>query len=86
MADIKLFAPAGERAILFNVAEGVSNETALEFASAFLASVVELGIEGAGKQDGERWAIVYLCEAAKALIDTARPAENFQAVKEGAPQ
>jgi len=64
------FSAAGRPTALFTIADTVDARQILEVASGFLASAIELGIEGAGMQDNGRWAIVYLAEMAKAIVDT----------------
>lgn len=66
---IPYFSAAGRPTALFTIADTADSRQILEVASVFLGSAIELGIEGAGMQDSGRWAIVYLAEMAKAIVD-----------------
>lgn len=70
-SNLPFFSSAGRPSSIFTVADGVSIETMLECASAFLTSAIDLGIDGVGMSDSGRWALVYLAEAAKACVDSA---------------
>ncbi|HRF10996.1 MAG: hypothetical protein AW09_000825 [Candidatus Accumulibacter phosphatis] len=70
-SPMTFFSAAGKPSAVFTVAPGLSTESALEHAAAFLTSAVDLGVDGAGMSDSGRWAIVYLSEMAKALVVSA---------------
>jgi len=71
ISPLPFFSAAGKPSAVFVVAEGLSTESMLESASAFLTSAVDLGVDGAGMSDSGRWALVYLAEMAKALVVSA---------------
>ena len=68
---LPFFSAVGRPSAVFTVAEGISTDTMLECASAFLTSAIDLGMDGVGMRDSGRWALVYLAEMAKALVDSA---------------
>lgn len=70
-SPLPFFSAVGRPSAVFTVAEGISIDTMLECASSFLTSAVDLGMDGAGMHDSGRWALVYLAEMAKALVDSA---------------
>ena len=70
ISPLPYFSAAGRPAEFFSVSEGISNETALEGASMFLATAASLGNTPEALDDDARWAIVHLAEMAKALVDT----------------
>ena len=71
--SLPFFAPAGCPTALFTVKPGLSTADALEAASSFLSGAIGLAVEKtSAASDSRAWAIVYLAEMAKALVDSAR--------------
>lgn len=70
--SVPFFAPAGLPSVYFTVREGLPPTDALEGASLFLASAGDLASELPSDRlpaEARQWAIVYLIEMAKALVD-----------------
>lgn len=71
-APVPFFAPAGLPSAFFTVREGLPLTDALEGASLFLASAGDMASELPSDRlpaESRQWAIVYLIEMAKALVD-----------------
>lgn len=73
--SLPFFAPAGRPTALFSVVPGLSTADALEAASSFLSGAIGLAVENtAAPNENRQWAVVYLAEMARALVDSARAA------------
>lgn len=68
--SLPYFAAAGNPAQFFSVSDDITNESALDGASMFLATAASLGNTPEALDDDARWAIVHLMEMAKALVDS----------------
>lgn len=69
-SPLPFFSAAGYPADFFSVANGISNESALEGASMFLDTAISLA-SNTEEQDGSViFAVHHLAEMAKALVDT----------------
>ncbi len=70
--SLPFFAPAGRPTALFTVTPGLSTADALEAASSFLSGAIALAMENtASPNENRQWAVVYLAEMARALVDSA---------------
>ncbi|HRE19202.1 MAG: DUF3077 domain-containing protein [Candidatus Accumulibacter sp.] len=70
--SVPFFAPAGLPSVYFTVREGLPPTDALEGASLFLGAAGDLACELPCSRlpvEARQWAIVYLIEMAKALVD-----------------
>lgn len=70
--SLPFFAPAGCPTALFTVVPGLSTDEALEAASSFLSGAIGLALENTtSPNENRQWAVVYLSEMARALVDAA---------------
>ena len=76
--SLPYFAAAGKSAQFFVVSDDITNESALEGASMFLATAASLGNTQEALDDDARWAIVHLVEMAKVLVESVLSASMTQ--------